>query len=55
MTNVPRLLHLNYNMYLVEVTGDFETGKEAGQIFALKSGGRRDGEPIKALLPSGGY
>ncbi|KAI1071902.1 hypothetical protein LB507_004967 [Fusarium sp. FIESC RH6] len=53
-TDIPDLLYLNYNMYLVEVTGDFNTGGGAGQIFALKSGGRRDGEPITALLPVGG-
>ncbi|KAH7185142.1 uncharacterized protein B0J16DRAFT_398863 [Fusarium flagelliforme] len=53
-TAIPDLLYLNYNMYLVEVTGDFNTGGGAGQIFAFKSGGRRDGEPITALLPVGG-
>ncbi|KAF4345176.1 hypothetical protein FBEOM_882 [Fusarium beomiforme] len=53
-TDIPALLEINYNSYLVEVTGDFETGKAAGQVFALKSGGRRDGQPIKALLPPGG-
>lgn len=53
VTAVPHLLYLNYNVYLIEVTGDFETGKAASQLFALKSGGRRDGEPIRALLPIG--
>ncbi|CEI61483.1 hypothetical protein FVEN_g9424 [Fusarium venenatum] len=51
VADIPHLLYLNYNIYLIEVTGDFEMGKAASQLFALKSGGRRDGEPIKALLP----
>ncbi|KAF9777201.1 hypothetical protein IL306_004506 [Fusarium sp. DS 682] len=53
-TDIPELAEINYNSYLIEVTRDFETGKAAGQVFALKSGGRRDGQPIKALLPPGG-
>lgn len=53
VADIPHLLYLNYNVYLIEVTGDFETGKAASQLFALKSGGRRDGEPIRALLPIG--
>jgi hypothetical protein len=53
VTDIPHLLYLNYNVYLIEVTGDFETGEASSQLFALKSGGRRDGEPIKALLPIG--
>ncbi|KAF4945092.1 hypothetical protein FSARC_14514 [Fusarium sarcochroum] len=53
-TTIPDLFYLNYNSYLVEVSGDFTTGEAAGQVFALKSGGRRDGKPINALLPPGG-
>ncbi|KAM0545597.1 hypothetical protein ACHAPJ_011297 [Fusarium lateritium] len=53
-TTIPDFFYLNYSSYLVEVSGDFTTGEAAGQVFALKSGGRRDGKPINALLPPGG-
>ncbi|KAF4451277.1 hypothetical protein F53441_5698 [Fusarium austroafricanum] len=53
-TDIPDLMDINYNSYLFEVAGDFATGEAFGQVFALNSGSRRDGKPIKALLPLGG-
>ncbi|KAF5025149.1 hypothetical protein F66182_2789 [Fusarium sp. NRRL 66182] len=50
-TSVPRFLNLNYNVYIVEVSANFFEGEGKGQVYEIKSGGRRDGKPIKALIP----
>ncbi|KAJ4328904.1 hypothetical protein N0V84_000692 [Fusarium piperis] len=53
-TTIPDLFYINYEAYIVEVMADFNSGIAVGEVFSLKSCGRRDGEPIKALLPPGG-
>ncbi|KAM0427904.1 hypothetical protein ACHAPT_007363 [Fusarium lateritium] len=53
-TAIPEFFHLNYQAFIVEVQGDFNTGTAVAEVFEIKSCGRRDGDPIKALLPPGG-
>ncbi|UPK90505.1 hypothetical protein LCI18_001440 [Fusarium solani-melongenae] len=53
-TTIPELFHINYEAYIVEVMADFNSGIAVGEVFELTSCGRRDGEPIKGLLPPGG-
>jgi hypothetical protein len=43
---------INYAMFVVEWQGDFNTGLADVEFFELRTGGRIDGQPIKALEPS---
>ena len=47
----PRYIALNWRSFVVEVEGDFRTGKALFDIFELSTSGRRDGQPTLALLP----
>jgi hypothetical protein len=53
-TTIPGVFDINYNSYIVKATADFVARQAAGQVFAIKFGGRRDGQPIDTLLPPGG-
>ncbi|KAF4983139.1 hypothetical protein FDECE_17366, partial [Fusarium decemcellulare] len=52
-TSIPQFLKYNYQAFVIEVEGDFNTGTAVAEVFELKPCGRRDGKPIKALLPPG--
>jgi hypothetical protein len=52
-TGVAQVEYVDYDMYIVEWMGSFDTGRAEGEVFRVESGGRIDGEPIKALMPPG--
>ncbi len=53
MTDVAQYSWVSWETFLVEWTGEYYTGTAEFEIFSIASGGRKDGKPIKALLPPG--
>ncbi|KAH8654202.1 hypothetical protein BGZ61DRAFT_524296 [Ilyonectria robusta] len=54
LTDIDDLDWINYEMFIAEWQADFQTGTAEIEIFSITTGGRKDGKPIKALLPPGG-
>ncbi|KAH7141098.1 hypothetical protein EDB81DRAFT_858136 [Dactylonectria macrodidyma] len=54
ITTIKELEWVNYAMFIAEWQADFGTGTAEIEIFSISTGGRKDGKPIKALLPPGG-
>jgi hypothetical protein len=52
-TQDPAFAHLSFKSFVGEVEGNFGTGKFTLDVFELVSCGRRDGQPVPALLPPG--
>ncbi|KAH6867171.1 hypothetical protein B0T10DRAFT_573652 [Thelonectria olida] len=52
-TTAPEFMHINYEVYVFEVQSGYGTGRAFGEVFAITPCGRRDGQPIPALLPPG--
>jgi hypothetical protein len=46
--------YTNFGNFVAEIEADFRAGRAGFDVFELETGGRIDGEPIKALLPPGG-
>ncbi|KAJ6437274.1 low molecular weight phosphotyrosine protein phosphatase [Purpureocillium lavendulum] len=53
MTDAAQYSWVSWENFLVEWTGEYYSGTAEFEIFSIKSGGRKDGKPIKALLPPG--
>lgn len=49
----PAFLDLNVRSFYAELEAGFGTGAAKIDVFEIKTGGKIDGTPIKALLPPG--
>lgn len=49
----PAFLDLNVRSFYAEIEAGFATGASTIDVFEIKTGGKIDGTPIKALLPPG--
>ncbi|KAH7144126.1 hypothetical protein B0J13DRAFT_622705 [Dactylonectria estremocensis] len=54
VTTIKELEWVNYAMFIAEWQAEFGTGTAEIEIFSITTGGRKDGKPIKALLPPSG-